>query len=497
MNYISCTVLLLLISFVKTNANSLDSLLKTKVPVERPYIILNITSTDCITCRAGSKKIIDGLKITNKDRVYLLTDDRNMSLYFNKHPEIYNRFNIIYDRALSNALALGPSSTVCVVDKGDVQRMLLSKIDADSISYIENKLRNSLKVHSRIILNDSMLNDLSDVTYCNDYVLVYNEQFQSGLYYHFSSKTSRYIQPQYDDTTVELLYGVLRNNGMRNLTDAVFGKQWLMEDGVSPVSAHSINANENSLLFKLYAISIDTIINNNADTVSSANPHIFTLEKAMGNNFDILNMNNHTSITLHPPVINNRDTFNALSSEKHQVYNGNTFLVYWDIRHSKSVSVNGRQVKLPTNVSIIEFDGKEKGVAKPKNIFKVKNDSGTKFFFRIADNGYPVVVNNSSGTIAFLQNDFELKFEVISSSPLEKLSKCFDVSIKNDTIKYVGITKGKKCIKGYYAIKSGKMKTEELGDRIDYDNIRINGSNILACKKNVATNELYLDLYTF
>lgn len=497
MNCWLCTILLAVFCHFNVKAVNLDSILKNETHISQPCIIINLTSTDCITCRAGSKKIIDAIYNNVKVKIYVVADDKNMSVYFNKYPEIYNRFNIIYNKTASKYLALGPSSTVCLVDQSQITRFTLSQVNEDTLQYIKKWQEKISSVKKQIKIKDSLFNDLSDIIFTNDYVLIYNEQFQNGLYFNFKTNLKCYIQPEYQDSTIEGLYELLRKNGIRNLTTATFGKQWLKEDGVSPISVHSINAIDNSLLFKLYAISIDTIMNNNTDTVSSANPYIFVTNDQKLNSHNILNVKSYKEATLFRSVINLGDTLYPLSSEKHQIHDGTIFMAYWDISHSKSLSINGRFVKLPTKASIIAFKNKENGAAKPEKIYKVKNDSGTKFFFRISDRGYPLVVNNSSKTITILQNYHEMSYNSLTASTTYNILKCLDVSLKNDTIRYVAITDNKKSIKGYHAINTQENKIEVINSKIEYDNIKINGNSILACKKELETNELIFDLFSF
>lgn len=494
-------ILFIFLLIITNNTNlfsfNIDSILKENSSLTQPCIIINLTSTDCITCRAGSKKIIDAIYNNDKVKMYLVADDKNMSVYFSKYPEIYNRFNIIYNKTISNYLALGPSSTVCLVEQSQITRFTLSQVNEDTLQYIKKWQEKISSVKKQIKIKDSLFNDLSDVTFNNDYVFIYNEQYQNGLQYDFRTQKKHYYQPEYHDSVVEGLYDILRKSGMKKLTTADLGKQWLKEDGVAPITVHSINAIDNSVLFKLYAISIDTIMNENNDTVSSANPQIFVIRNTKSENNEIINFKNYNNASLFQSITIGGDTLFPLSSIKHQIHNNNIYLAYWDINHSKSLSINGRYVKLPTKVSIAEFKYNVNGVTKPEKVYEIKNDSGTNFIFRISDNGFPIVVNNSSKSILLLEKGIELHYEDLTQTTTFNILKCFDISLQNDTLMYVATTQNKKSIVGYYALKTQKRNIVIINDIYDYDNMKINGKNILSCKKNTELNELYLDLFSF
>jgi len=70
-------ILLALMLSTSVFAFNIDSLLQSKIPIENPYLVVNITSADCINCRLGSIKVLQQLKkAALSDRIVLLSDTK-------------------------------------------------------------------------------------------------------------------------------------------------------------------------------------------------------------------------------------------------------------------------------------------------------------------------------------------------------------------------------------------------------------------------------------
>jgi len=202
--YFLCTLLLP----VKIFAVNIDSLIDAKIHIDKPYLIINLTSTDCITCRAGGVNLIKKLSDkVDKNKIILLSDDKNMSLYYQQYSNIFNGYKRVYDKVLSKALALGPFSSACLVLNNCAHNYSFKNMDIDTFNYVNESLLNSLVFDNKEYkVKDSVFDNVPNLFFCDSYAMLFNVQFQIGLYYSMSTNIKKYTQPEYSDTTINILY---------------------------------------------------------------------------------------------------------------------------------------------------------------------------------------------------------------------------------------------------------------------------------------------------
>lgn len=131
------------------------------------------------------------------------------------------------------------------------------------------------------------------------------------------------------------------------------------------------------------------------------------------------------------------------------------------------------------------------------DIFKIYDTAkGPGSFLLRADNsGDPVIISKTNQTITFLGSNARLNFSDFTTGSGEVIIKFFDVSFTKDTMWFAALTDKNNCVKGCRALKFNTTKTEQLSTQRPYESMRINGRELLGCKRNAETEELFFDVF--
>jgi hypothetical protein len=495
-------ILLAVFCHFNAEASKTDSLLNSLASINNPYLVLNITSADCINCRLGGIKVLQQLKKADlADKIVLLSDTKKMSLYFQDNKDIYEGYRTIYNKELSDELAMGPSCTVCLVDKNNIRRWLFKNVDNDTLNMFINALNASSTspLHSYKV-RDSIFDNLNDVHFANNHVVLFDDKFQISLNYDLQTRRAEYSRADITDSAANNIYGILKSNGMSASAPASFVRQHLRFDALPMAMANSIDRNCGSLLFRLFQAKLDSITLPNGKRDLNVN---FYTQAIVGcnelKNNNILNIGNYKEFLLLDTIRNNGKLYMASQNLNHQVKDGNYFIPFTSSYNAKTTVVEGRTVHTPTELAIFEYTANGNSKGKLKNVYPVSNYEGNArpdMFFRVDDKGIPVVVNNVRKNISKLKEGSNADFSSLSVSG-ESIIRVFDIDVANDQIRFVGTTSKNAFVKGVYEIKSGKTSFTKLKNNIVYTNMKINGNSILACKKELETNELIFDLFSF
>ncbi len=490
-------VVLNLLAAMNALASNLDSTVCAKLNRSKPYIIINIPSTECITCRVAAANII--AKTTDKafrDKIVLLSDSKNMSFYYNQFPAAYDNIPKIYDKNLSDMLSRGPFSTISLVTDAKIQTYQLTKINSDTINYF-NSVITQAAFGARQKIDDSVFSDVSRLFFNRDQVYLFNDQFQVALSYNLKTKKSEYVQPKIAEAEVNSLYQLLAKNGVEKLTDAKFARQSFIQDGLTEVSIYNTDLTSNSALFKLYTNSMEGIHGN--DTILVATPEVFlALNTANPKNaYDLSQYEDY--IWLDSIHYNNMVLDPLISVFNHKKVNDDIFMPYWDADHSVMKKIDGKDVFFATEAYIVKLSKQPNKKAKMKDIYKIaeaKDGPGTYKFY-ISDDGYPIILSKKRNTINLMHTNEVIPFSKFAYSANDTLNKFFDISITHDTLKFVAETSKNFYVKGTYNIKNKTISVEKINTDIAYQNMKISDNDILACAKDENKNQLIFDMFSF
>jgi hypothetical protein len=487
------TYIVLLLS-AQSMAINTDSLLSASVKITKPYIILNFTSADCVMCRGGAVSIISRLKNKeNNDKIVLLSDDRNMAIYYRQNADIYGTYKKIYNKELSEGLAIRQFSTACLVQGGGKKCFLMNKISNDTLAYIQSVLDNSTTVHSLLsnVFTDSMIiSDIPVFSYNQDDAILLNRQFQFALVHDIQNATISYAEPEINDTNVGKIYKMIKTKLTDSFTDVAYSRKVLKMGGMPQLIIKNIDNNiGRSILFRLNTVITQPMINDTDYHYSVSGKILLAFNCT--NKKNVLNINNYSSYLWLDTLHSGNDILRPETVFNYEIANGHFYLPYYKVDDSMLSRV------LPTQEQIVEFtyDSSQKITLHNKYPLPLYSEKPYNYFFRIHTSGYPIVVNEMNKTFIFLSTNETVSFEQLTRNSKENLYKVFDFKEQNDTIKYVGTLQSGICIKGFYALKTRMAASVVLHKTILYTNMKISGNSIYAYHKDIDGNKYSYDEY--
>ncbi len=475
-------------------------MLSEKIHIERPYLILNITSGECITCRTAAVNILNKItKTIAKSKIILLSDDKNMNIYFKENEEIFGGYQTVFDKRLSRLLSNGgPSATACLIGIDSMHCFTLTKANNDSIAYIRTVLSGKTTGgKKRIIIQDSITRSASRLYFDKEICTFLNTQFQVGLLYNIGSGVTTYIHEKCSDETMGGLLGILGQNGYNGLSTAAMSDALLKKKGVSPAIINAINLHDRRMCFKAYATSI-SVSENLQDTTIKVLANMF-LAKDLMQGSDPLNVDNYKSFSLLGSVVDNNDTLTPLIGD-YEFANDHYYMPYWNSKGSIYKIQNGRKINKATDVRIVEMDFDNNKHARRVHVYSIQEgkDGPGNYYFRVTDAGLPVVVSKTNKTINFLSENKRTSFSEFIYEAGDTVTNIFDITCNDNLLKFVAVTGKNNFVKGTYNILTAKIEMYKLDNKdIVYDKMRIDGDNILAFRKNENENELILDQFAF
>lgn len=476
------------------SAKTNDSLLSSTLNIPKPYIILNFTAADCMMCRSGSVNIIN--KFKNKEyanKIILLSDDRNMAIYYRQNADIYNAYQKIYNKELSQALANQYFSTACVVQEGGEKCFLMNKITEDTLIYIQSVMEKNTVVPALInnIFTDSMIvSDIPVFSYNQDYTILLNRQFQYALVHDIKKAAISYAEPQINDTNVSAIYNVIKSKSADNFTDVAYSRQVLKMGGMPQLIIKNIDNNiGRSLFFQLNTVTTKHKIDDTNKHYAVSGRILLAFNCTDKKN--ALNINNYSSYLWLDTLHNGNDILRPETVFNYEIANGHCYLPYYKVDDSMLSRV------LPTKEKIVEFTYDTSQKIKIHNIYPLPfySEKPYSYFFRIHTQGYPIVVNEMNKSMMFLGTNEIVLFEELTGKRGELLNKIFDFKEQNDTIIYAGVLQSGVCIKGCYALKTQKATTEILHKTKPYTNMKISGNTIYAYHKDIESNTYRYDVF--
>jgi hypothetical protein len=254
--YLKTLLLLFIVNNLNAQNTNENSLLEYKFP-EKPFIVVNIKSNDCMTCWGLSTNLID--KIKTKDKLIILFDDQTMSLYVEKNKNKFEGLNIIYDNDLSKKFSIESKSSVSVVTKKNTNNIYLSNINDSIVDSINNILQN-IEIDNKISNIEKYKGvkfDNSNFIYDRNSSILFNNKYQIGFYSTNDNIVYDYIEPKYSNKTTNLLNRFIKlKNETSYVSDSV-RELILNKVGMPNINIKNLEFNEKIAI----GLKLNTVIN--------------------------------------------------------------------------------------------------------------------------------------------------------------------------------------------------------------------------------------------
>lgn len=482
------------LSVYKAAADSVDSLLSASVPLKRPYVVLNITSTDCIACRSMGMTVLKSLSGDKyKDRIVIVTDDKGMRPYFKDNSSIYGKYPVVYNRKLSAALSIGPLSTVALVQPSDVHPYLFANVNKDTLNYMAAVL-GAVTPYQRFAIPDSLLSGLSAIQANDNAVLLINDRVQLGLLYNRAKGTVQYLQPSTTDAAAEAVYDIFRKEGGKNLFPAAEVRKTVGRIGMSMVTICKADMVTGTAMFRLFNMQQDTTITGTDTNINCRmhNPNL--LASGLKKGADPFNIASYSSCIPVDSVHFRDKCYMPTSVIAYEAGNDHFLFPVANYENGRKVNYNGKEVNVTTDMCIAMMKVVDNKTQCQK-VWPIEGYDGIEaglVYFRTGEKGLPVLVNNSLKTLSFPERAVSIPYATLADGR-DTVAYLYEVSVSDSGIKFAALTTGKVAVAGYFDLVGKKATLARLDDTYSY--FSINGTELLACKKGEDEDKWHVSLF--
>ena len=200
-------------NFVYGQSSLYEQINKLYPKQQKPFILLNFSSRDCINCRSGVSYILPEMSKTVGDsNIVLLIDHKNLSLYLNKYPELFSKYNTQISQELSSQLSPDGRSRLFVIGKDKKADFDLNVLDKKVLNSIVDSFHSLSADGTKAVgLNKSQDGGVSKrLNYSgvdtvfeqyeeifeagNSGCMVFSKQFQIGRVIDFHDASSQYFE---------------------------------------------------------------------------------------------------------------------------------------------------------------------------------------------------------------------------------------------------------------------------------------------------------------
>lgn len=447
-------------------------------------------------CRSGAVGILNQFKNAPQyqNKIILLSDDKNMAIYYRQNPEIYQYYRKIYNKKLSDILSQGYLSTACLATASGIKCYLLGKIEKDTLTYFYQTiyLSDQRKGNSKSIIDSVISKETPVLSFDGQKAILFNKQFQFGMTHNLPNGGLTYDEPNFDDTTVLGIYNLFRSYVTDTLTNIIEAKNAFKATGLPQIAIKNLdNEIGRSAFFQLNTVITEPKINDtHYHYVIRGRLFLALKSKKTDHPLDLRSYESYIwldSLHIDGKIYQPETIFN------YEIYKNHYYFSYYEIDDTMNSRIK------PVHERIIEFTKGNDNKPKVINIYDLK-DYGKynyNYFFRIDTRGTPVVVNEQKKSIHYFYDNSDIDFSELLINTGDSITRIFDILPKEDTLYYIASVNNKYFVKGQYFLKEKKCVAIPLNENTTYDGAKINDKKIYAFKKDIEQNLFEYEIFTF
>lgn len=480
------TLLLLALLSAGARAQGIDKLLEERLHWSRPFLIINITSTDCVMCRGGALNLVS--KITDRSRVAVLSDDSVMSLFIDDNAEKFEGVRTLYDRKLSNTLSNGPLSGAYLFEDTGIAKYQLNNLSPEMINSITARLAAANNPKENAAKGQKKTKNYSLLTFDNrNFALdaqqsfLFNPRFQAGLY-QSAGGSAVYLEPAFDDSVEHRLGRVVEQrthkpvlfNDMSRLALSTAGLPPVMIKNVVYGDAISMGLQLNTVYEKPAPNDTDITLGVRGRYFVAFGPSSFD---------DVLNIGAYKRFYLIDSIHFAGKCLQSDYNFGYQLAGDNIFISFFEID-----SLGFRRNPKRQYVVQMKLDP-ARPTPVPLKLFELQDfdRKPSEFFMRLDEAKNPLIVYNALSVIVDTKTDEKITFQqLFGGRAPDSAIVVQDARIKNSELNAFCIRDGKTLLVATYNLRNKKatVSSKELND--DYAGGRFGDGVIRLFRKNTA-----------
>lgn len=476
-------------SFISVKAHGSDEEYSTLNHVPKPYLILNIRSSDCFGHQSYIVDFLRNISSENLGKVFILSDEKQMGAYLKRNSDALKKLSFAWNKNLSDSLSDNNMNSICLVQESGMTRYRLDEklnANADYINKVlgPNDQERSLshKPFSSQIFKDTTISSYSKISKHKGSLLILDNKFQTGS--SIQNNTIEHTDLLSQDSgkwhaiATKLLKGlkVIPLDSSRKTLNML----------AQPLSNFKSIQN-GTLLFwgNICYESASSDLTKADKEIRIQKYPFFAWQIGDGNPFYISAYKNLCLIDSFR--IADKDYYPILS-KGYAFHKGSLYLPFHQYKS------NDLDVAPEIVIVSLHIAANKKASIKALYPTHKTTDSLADYFFKVDDQGFPIIVDKMNENILFLSNNETIGFQTLSGTP--DLHYLYDLRMDNlGAINYIGVLHNKSVATGTYE-KHGKAKYTLLQNKLYTDAI-IDDKGITALYKDEDNDTLQIDDFEF
>lgn len=462
-------------------------------------VVINVRSTDCINCRSGSVNVINKFRGDKyKDKVIIVTDDKNMSAFFEENTDIFGSYKTIFDKSLSEQMSLGPSSTICYVEGSNIHKYLFNAANKDTLNCIALKLNSALeRAFTTYKILDTATSDFSALKYNNDYAGVLSSKFQMCSIYDLATNSTSYERTKISDLTANKIYTLLKKHCSVTSVEATEARKMLRMSAGPMVISQGWNWQNNSAVGKISVVKMDTNINGK-DTNFSINIYSYNfVARNSKSKKPTINFDNFSDFNVIDSINYKGNRYIATLQFGYEINADTIYLPYVNFNSGKRKLEQGREIVVPTDIKLMKCLLLANGNSQLIEAYELPNMEGISndnFLIKLNGNE-PIIVNNQTKSVLYLNTWGVVPFSDLSDMS-KKIEKVYDISFTDNKMNYIAKTTDNKIVKANWNTKTKKVNTTGIINSEHEATISCEPDGFMQCRR-ISEKEVSLSLNKF
>lgn len=474
---------------------------------QKPFILLNFSSRDCINCRSGVSYILPEMsKAVGDSNIVLLIDHKNLSLYLNKYPELFGNYNTQISQELSTQLSPDGRSRLFVIGKDKkadfdlnvLDREVLNSIvdsfhslSADGVKAVDKPQNGGVSKRLSYSGVDTVFEKYEEIFEAgNSGCMVFSKQFQIGRVIDFHDASSQYFEFGVNTAAINRLNTIVARLYPMNYLPADSSQKILRSMTLPAVYIENIRfAGEKCYIaFKYNCVSYDGVKATGEDIGIRSRYFIGEIDLKDKPINDLCNLSNYNAFHLIDTLVNGGQVYNP---NFHSVIDVQDGLI--TIRRDRvNAALTGKIADTSLYVSSSKLD--KEGKQSANSLYHLtKLKAADQLILRQGSNKAPFFWNQT--TMKF----YDGKGEATTIAPpliKDGLTYVYDFYLVDDVIKILGVVNSQTYLIQYRP-SNGKVDKWKLEGKGLYSNFRFTSpTSFVGFVKDMKTNEINATSFT-
>lgn len=476
---------------------------------QKPFILLNFNSRDCINCRSGISYILPELsKSVGDTNIVILIDHKNLLLYLKKYPELFGKYTTQISQELSSQVSSDGRSRLLVIGNNKKSDFDLNVLDKPVLRSIVDTFHSLMSDNAAVDFTkmqtgrvtrslgysgvDTIFEQYEGIFEATkDGCLVFSKQFQIGRIIDFNDASSKYFEFGIDIATIVRLNDIVSKSYPMKYLPADSSQQVLRLITLPTIYIENIRfaGDKCYVAFKYNCVSLDGILATGEDIGIRSRYFIGELDLKDKPISLLSDLSNYNDFYLIDTFVKNGKVFNPNFHSIIDVLDGRVSIRWEPV----NTDLTGKIADTSLYISNFMLDKENK--QRTNSLYHLaKIKAADQLILRLGIDQTPYLWNQTK--MEFYDGKGVTITKVLSLIK-DSLTYVYDFHLDDDLIEILGVFNNSQTYLIQYHISNGKINRWKLEDKDVYSNLRFTSRNsFVGFVKDIKTDKINATLFS-